>query len=191
MGDSYVRFKNTLVLLSDNPKAGAWCHSNPGGKSHPYPNIGLASRQPSDIGPPMLPTMDWGLEHSDEHLSEQLVIPIPCPRVWLKPGMGTVGVAGDGDPGTRQCCCLITSSMAKSVTKFLLLAQPWGLHESSWALVKSQGALNTTTHLGLLYPELFIWSLLILLVTLDMGSHQWGWYNCSEVYYPKLHQTCF
>ena len=72
-----------------------------------------------------------------------------------------------------------------------LWAQPWGLHESSWALVKSQGALNTTTHLGLLYPELFIWSLLILLVTLDMGSHQWGWYNCSEVYYPKLHQTCF
>ena len=88
------------------------------------PYIGLASGQPADIGPPMLPTKDWGLEHSDEHLSEPLVIPIPCPRVWLKPGMGTVGVAGDGDPGTRQCCCLITSSMAKSVTKFLLLASP-------------------------------------------------------------------
>ena len=44
VGDSDVRFKNPLVLLSDNPKDGwSMVPSQPGSWSHPYPYIGLAS----------------------------------------------------------------------------------------------------------------------------------------------------
>ena len=110
--------------------------SQPGGWFNPYPYIGLASDHPADTGPPMFPTKeDCGVEHNEKNLFEPLVIPIPCPKVWLKPGMGTAGVAGvacDGDPGgcmkgspnTRQCCFLGTSSLEKAVNKFLLLASP-------------------------------------------------------------------
>ena len=29
---------------------------------------------------------------------------------------------------------------------------------------------------------------LILLVTFEVSSHKWGWYNSTKVYHPKLHQ---
>ena len=70
------------------------------------------------------------MEYSEENLFEPLGLPTSCLKVWVKPGMGTA--AGDGDPGgcmkgspnTRQCCFLGTSSLTKSVTKFLFLVSP-------------------------------------------------------------------
>ena len=35
---------------------------------------------------------------------------------------------------------------------------------------------------------IYFWFSLILLVTFHVSSHQLGWYNCTIVYHPKLHQ---
>ena len=49
-----------------------------------------------------------------------------------------------------------------------------------------------TMHMIIPFPilmfHIYFQFLIIIFVTFDMNSHQWGWYNCTKVYHAKLLQ---